>query len=148
VFDHHDLSPELYAVKFGRRDLAYKLLLRLERWSLRAADVVITTNESYRRVAVDRGGVDPGRIWVVRSGPRPERLQFLPPNPALNRGRDYLVGYVGVMARQDGVHYLLDAARHIVYDRGRHDLHFHLVGGGPEIEAAGAKRSLSGSPTT
>lgn len=135
VFDHHDLSPELYAVKFGRRDLVYKLLLRLEHWSFRVADVVIATNESYRRVAVDRGGVEPGRVWVVRSGPRPERLRCQPPNPALKRGRDYLVGYVGVMARQDGVHYLLEAASHIVHERGRRDVHFALVGGGPEIEA-------------
>ena len=139
VFDHHDLSPELYAVKFGRRDLVYRLLLRLERWSLRAADVVIATNESYRRVAVDRGGVEPERVWVVRSGPRPERLCVLPPNPSLKRGREFLVGYVGVMARQDGVHYLLDAARHIVHDLRRGDVHFHLVGGGPELEALRAQ---------
>lgn len=139
VFDHHDLSPELYTVKFGRRDLVYKLLLRLERWSFQVADVVIATNESYRRVAVDRGGVEPGRVWVVRSGPKPERLRVVPPNPALKRGRDYLVGYVGVMARQDGVHYLLEAARHIVRDLGRRDVHFNLVGGGPEIAALRAQ---------
>ena len=135
VFDHHDLSPELYTVKFGRRGLVYKLLLQLERWSFRVADVVIATNESYRRVAVDRGGVEPERVWVVRSGPRSERLRLMPPNPMLKRGRAHLVGYVGLMARQDGVHYLLEAARHIVHDLGRRDVHFHLVGGGPEIEA-------------
>jgi len=139
VFDHHDLSPELYMVKFGRRDLVYKLLLRLERWSFRIADVVIATNESYRRVAVDRGGVEPDRVWVVRSGPRPERLRCLPPNPLLKRGRDHLVGYVGLMARQDGVHYLLEAAGHIVHDLGRHDVQFNLVGGGPEIQALQAQ---------
>jgi len=139
VFDHHDLSPELYAVKFGRRDLVYRLLLTLERWSLRAADVVIATNESYRRVAVDRGGVEPERVWVVRSGPRSERMRIVPPNPVLKRGREHLVGYVGVMARQDGVQYLLEAARHIVHDRGRRDVHFQLVGGGPEIEALRAQ---------
>jgi glycosyltransferase involved in cell wall biosynthesis len=135
VFDHHDLSPELYAVKFGRRDFVYALLRRLERWSLRAADVVIATNESYRRVAVERGGVDPARVWVVRSGPGPERVRCVPPNPALKRGRDYLVGYVGLMARQDGVHYLLEAASHIVNDLGRRDVQFNLTGGGPEIDA-------------
>lgn len=139
VFDHHDLSPELYAVKFGRRDLVHKLLLRLERWSFQVADVVIATNESYRRVAVERGGVEPVRIWVVRSGPKPERLRFMTPNPALKRGRGYLVGYVGLMARQDGVHLLLEAASHIVHRRGRQDVHFMLIGGGPEIDALRAQ---------
>jgi glycosyltransferase involved in cell wall biosynthesis len=134
IFDHHDLSPELYTAKFGRRDFVYKLLLRLERWTFRAADVVIATNESYRRVAIGRGGVDPERVWVVRSGPKPERMRILPPNPALRRGRKYLVGYVGQMAQQDGIGHLLEAARHIVHDLGRHDVHFHLVGSGPEIE--------------
>jgi glycosyltransferase involved in cell wall biosynthesis len=144
VFDHHDLSPELYTLKFGRRGAFWKLLLRLERWSCRAADVVIATNESYRRVAVDRAGAPPDRVRVVRSGPKPERLRIQPPTPALRRGRTYLVGYVGVMARQDGVHHLLEAARHIVHDRDRRDVHFALVGGGPEIAALRARSDALG----
>ncbi len=139
IFDHHDLSPELFEAKFGRRDLISRLLLRLERWSIQAADVVISTNESYRRVAIERGGAPPGRVWVVRSGPTPERMRFVPPNPDLMRGRAYLVGYVGVMARQDGIHYLLEAVRHIVHTLGRRDVQFHLVGGGPEIAALQAQ---------
>jgi glycosyltransferase involved in cell wall biosynthesis len=144
VFDHHDLSPELYTAKFGRRGFLYHLLLRLERCSFRVADVVIATNESYRRVALERGGGAPERVWVVRSGPRPERLRFVPPNPALKRGRDHLVGYVGLMARQDGVHHLLEAAHHIVHDLGRSDVQFHLVGGGPEIAALRAQSAALG----
>jgi len=144
VFDHHDLSPELYAVKFGRRDLLYKMLVRLERWSLRVADVVIATNDSYRRVAIERGGVNPRRVWVVRSGPRPERLRLLPPNPVWKRGREFLVGYVGVMSRQDGVHYLLEAAHHIVHAAGRRDVHFALIGDGPESAALRAHSASLG----
>lgn len=134
IFDHHDLSPELYQVKFGRRGVIYKLLLCFERWTFRTADVVIATNESYRRVAIERGGVDPRRAWVVRSGPKPERIRVVPPNPALKRGRQYLIGYVGLMARQDGIGHLLEAARRIVHDLGRRDVQFHLVGSGPEID--------------
>jgi glycosyltransferase involved in cell wall biosynthesis len=135
VFDHHDLSPELYEAKFGRRDWLYRVLLRLERWTFQTADLVISTNESYRRIAVQRGGVNPDRVWVVRSGPTAQRLPILAPNPELKHGRAFLVGYVGTMARQDGVHYLLEAARHVVHDRGRHDVHFSLVGSGPELDA-------------
>ena len=73
VFDHHDINPELYEAKFGRRDFFYRLLLALERWTFRFADVSLATNESYRRIAVERGGMDPDRVYVVRSGPSLER---------------------------------------------------------------------------
>jgi len=134
VFDHHDLNPELYEAKFGRRDLLYRLLMNLERSTFRCTDVSIATNESYRRIAVDRGGMTPERVFVVRSGPSLERLTILPPDARLKRGRRYLVGYVGVMGRQEGIDYLLRAARHIVVGLGRSDVHFGLVGGGTSLQ--------------
>jgi glycosyltransferase involved in cell wall biosynthesis len=135
VFDHHDINPELYEAKFGRRDGFYKLMLALERWTFRTANVSIATNESYRRIAVERGRMPPDKVFVVRSGPSLERLKILPPEPALKRGRKYLVGYVGVMGRQEGIDLLLQAVRHIVRDKGRTDVHFGLVGGGTELAA-------------
>lgn len=134
IFDHHDINPELYQAKFGRKGFFYKMLLAWERWTFRTADISIATNESYKRIAVERGGMNPERVFVVRSGPNLERLRILPPNEALRNGRRYLVGYVGVMAKQDGIDYLLRAACHIVYDMGRTDIHFCLVGSGPETE--------------
>ena len=134
LFDHHDLNPELYEAKFGRRDFFYRLMLKLEYWTFRSADVSIATNESYRRVAMGRGRMPPERVFVVRSGPSLERLKILPPDGRLKRGRRYLVGYVGVMGKQEGIDYLLRAARHIVFDLGRSDVHFGLVGGGTSLE--------------
>jgi glycosyltransferase involved in cell wall biosynthesis len=134
VFDHHDLSPELYEAKFSRRDFLHRLMLKLEYWTFRSADVSIATNESYRRIAIERGRVLPERVFVVRSGPSLERLKILPPDERLKRGRGYLVGYVGVMGKQEGIDYLLRAARHIVFDLGRSDVHFGLVGGGTSLE--------------
>jgi glycosyltransferase involved in cell wall biosynthesis len=134
VFDHHDLNPELYEAKFGRRDVFYRLMLAVERLTFRTADVSIATNESYRKVAIERGGMDPDRVFVVRSGPSLERMKIQPPHEALKKGRRHLVGYVGVMGRQEGIDYLLQAARHIVVERGRTDVHFGLVGGGTSLE--------------
>jgi glycosyltransferase involved in cell wall biosynthesis len=134
LFDHHDLGPELYEAKFGRRDFFYRLLLRLERLTFRAADVSIATNESYRRVAIARGRMDPERVFVVRSGPDLRRLRRLPPDSRLKRGRRYLVGYVGVIGEQEGIDYLLRAVHHIVFDLLRSDIHFGLVGGGTALE--------------
>ena len=135
VFDHHDLNPELYEAKFGRRDFFHRLLLRLERWTFRIADVSIATNQSYLRIAIARGRMPPERAFVVRSGPSLERLKIRPPDERLKRGRRYLVGYVGVMGKQEGIDHLLRAARHIVLDLGRRDVHFGLVGGGTSLAA-------------
>jgi glycosyltransferase involved in cell wall biosynthesis len=143
VFDHHDANPELYEAKFGRRDLFWKLMLWLEKLTFRFADVSIATNESYRRIAIERGGLPPERVFVVRSGPSLERMKQVPPVEALKRGRRYLVAYVGVMGRQEGIDYLLRAIAHIVHHLGRHDVHFGLVGGGTSLqEIQGLARGL------
>ena len=91
VFDHHDINPELYLAKFNRCDFFYKLLLALERWTFKTADVSIATNDSYRRIAIERGGMSPSRVFVVRSGPDLSRLKVLPAEPALKQGRCYHV---------------------------------------------------------
>lgn len=133
LFDHHDISPELYEAKFGRRGVLHTLLLWFERLTFKLADVSIATNESYKKIAVERGGMDPSRVYVVRSGPMLQRLQIMEPVARLKKGRRYLVGYVGVMGKQEGLEYLLNAAKHIILDLGREDVHFGLVGGGTEL---------------
>ncbi len=135
LFDHHDINPELYEAKFGRRDFFYRMMLAWERWTFRLAQVSIATNESYRRIAIERGGMDPERVFVVRSGPKLDRLKIVPPVESLKKGRRYLVGYVGVMGKQEGIDYLLRSVRHLVHDLGRTDVQFGLVGGGTELEA-------------
>jgi glycosyltransferase involved in cell wall biosynthesis len=134
VFDHHDLNPELLDAKFGRRPLLRRLLLLLERCTFALADVSIATNESYRRVAIERGRMAPDRVFVVRSGPSLERMRIGPPNEALKRGRRFLVGYVGVIGRQEGIDLLLEAARVVIDERGRRDVLFAVVGDGTDLE--------------
>ena len=134
VFDHHDLNPELYEAKFGRRGFLYRVLVALERWTFRLADVSIATNESYRTIALDRGGMPPDRVFVVRSGPSLARMRIQPPDERLKLGRRFLVGYVGVMGAQEGIDLLLQAVRHIVVGLGRTDVQFGLVGGGTSLD--------------
>ena len=134
LFDHHDINPELYEAKFGRRDFFYKLMVLFERWSFNTADVSIATNDSYKKIAIERGGMDADKVYVVRSGPKLDRLRVLPPVAALKQGRKYLVGYVGVMGAQEGIDLLLQAVRHMVHDLQRTDVHFGLVGGGTSLD--------------
>ncbi len=135
LFDHHDINPELYEAKFGRRDFFYRIMLLWERWTFQTADVSIATNNSYRKIAIERCGMDPARVFVVRSGPSLARLRIIPPVVSLKKGRKYLVGYVGVMGKQEGIDYLLRAVSHIVYTMKRRDIHFGLVGGGTELDS-------------
>ncbi|OAI50947.1 glycosyltransferase WbuB [Betaproteobacteria bacterium SCGC AG-212-J23] len=129
LFDHHDANPELYEAKFGRRGAFYKLLCLFEKLTFRTADVSIATNESYRRIALTRGGMDPDKVFVVRSGPSLERMKIVPP---AKKPRKFLVGYVGVMGKQEGIDLLLQAAAVII--KHRQDVHFGLVGGGTSLE--------------
>lgn len=135
LFDHHDLSPEMYVAKGGKAGgWLHRGLLALEKATFATADAVITTNESHRHVALQRGGVPEDRVFVVRSGPDFDRLKLLPPEPALRDGFDYLVCYLGEMCEQDGVDLLLEVARRVKHDFGRNDIKFTLLGGGPELD--------------
>jgi len=135
LFDHHDINPELYEAKFGRRDFFYKVMLSWERWTFKTADISIATNESYKHIAIERGGMEKEKVFVVRSGPMLDRLKIQPPVEKMKKGRKFLVGYVGVMGKQEGIDYLLRAARHIIFNLKRKDIHFGLVGGGTDLEA-------------
>jgi len=134
VFDHHDLCPELYLSRFGERragSLPHRLLQWLERMQFACADLVISTNESYRQVALERGHKRRDQVRVVRSGPSRERFATVrSPDPGLKHGQRFLVAYLGVMAPQDGVDHLLRAAHVLVSERGRSDVAFTLIGAG------------------
>jgi glycosyltransferase involved in cell wall biosynthesis len=132
IFDHHDVNPELYFAKYGRKDVFYKLQLWLERLTFRCSDVVMSTNNSYRQIAMTRGAVRPEDVFVVRNGPSLETFRPVPPNPALKHGKPYLVGYVGQMNIQEGLDILLEVALRIK-NSGRDDIHFTCIGGGPEL---------------
>lgn len=132
IFDHHDVNPELYLSKYGRKDMLYRAQLFLERWTYRCSDVVMATNESYRRIALERGGRSPEQVWVVRNGPDLEKFHPVAPDTTLKHGKQFLVGYVGTMSIQEGLDILLDVAAYIK-KQGRHDIHFTCVGGGPGL---------------
>ena len=135
VFDQHDLSPEVYVAQGGRRGgFMHRILLWCERRTYRTADVVIATNETYRRFALERGGVDPDRVFVVRSSPDPARIHRVKADPSVRDGRAQLVAYLGTMGSQDGVDLFVEAARRIVAERPG-QVRFIAMGGGPQLDS-------------
>lgn len=137
VFDHHDLTPELYLTRFGPGPL-HRMTLAAEQLAFRLADVVTSVNDSYRRVAIERGRRDPADVFVVRTGPDLARFSPSPPDPSLKRGKRFLLSYVGVMGPQDGV----DEALLSLADLRamRDDWHAVFMGDG---EVLGEMRSLA-----
>jgi glycosyltransferase involved in cell wall biosynthesis len=137
LFDHHDLSPELYVAKFDDKTLFNRVmkafLLWCERLTFATATVAIATNESYRRIATERGRMKPENVFVVRSGPNLKKLKRMPPDDRWKSGRAFLVGYVGVIGRQEGLDLLLQSVEHIVRRCHRSDIQFVIVGDGPEL---------------
>ena len=146
VFDHHDINPELFEAKFGKQGRFHRLLLWLEKLTFRTADVSIATNETFKDIAVRRGGMSPERVFVVRSIPDLTRFKRVAPKLELKNGRKSLIGYVGIMGAQDGVDLLIDAMDTLVNVNGRRDVQCAIVGSGtelPRLEAMVAEKNLA-----
>jgi len=132
VFDHHDINPELYIAKYGKKDFFYKLLLFLEKRTFKNAVASIATNESYKEIAILRGKMNPDKVQIVRSGPKLDRLKLQEPKSEYKKGRKYLIGYLGVIGEQEGIDLLLESVKHIT--EKRNDVQVAIVGGGSYLE--------------
>ncbi len=130
VFDQHDLCPELYESKFEKRGFIHKLLLWFEKRSFRCGDLVISTNQSYRDIAVERGGVPANQVAIVRNGVDANYFHRVSPRVELKENFPYMALYLGVMGKQDGVDRVVQAAHHVVHTYGRRDILFVMVGRG------------------
>lgn len=139
VFDQHDLNPELFLSRFGepetlRERIEYRALLWLERRTYGAADRVISTNESYKGKAINRGGHRPENVTVVRSGPDTRKMRPIYPKTSKRGQHRFLLVYLGIMGPQDGVDLVLDVVNELVHHRGRHEVGAALLGFGDCLE--------------
>ncbi len=134
LFDHHDITPELYMAKFGKKDIFYRIMLLWEKLTFKTADISIATNESYKKIAIKRGGMPPEKVHIVRSGPDLNRTKTVLGDDKWKKNKKFLVGYVGVMGAQEGLDYLLEGISYLVHELKRLDIHFVLIGSGTELE--------------
>src|SRR5580698_2189094 len=140
IYDQHDVSPELFVVKFGRKGLLYRALMMFERLSYRTDDHVITANATFKDIAISRGGKTPSQVEVVYGVPDRLRIRRVEPEPGLHGGRKFILGYVGIINEQDGVDHLVRAVAHIIKVNGFSDFRAVVVGSGPALELS---RSLA-----
>lgn len=132
IFDHHDINPELYISKFEKKGFFYNLMVLFEKLTFKTAKYSIATNESYKKIAIERGKMKPEDVQVVRSGPKLDRLKLMQPTEELKKGKRYLIGYIGVIGEQEGLDLLLESAKYILSKRS--DVHFAIVGGGTHLD--------------
>jgi glycosyltransferase involved in cell wall biosynthesis len=148
VFDHHDLSPELYRSRYGAKPGLLTGILKFFEWcSLKLADISIATNESYKQVQIERGGRNPDKIFIVRNGPNSGRMDIAAPSPRLKGMNKTILCYIGSLNPQDGVDYLLRSLHHLVYALKRHDFHCVIMGNGdslPDLRSLARTLELNG----
>lgn len=132
IFDHHDINPELYEAKFNRKGLFYKLIALLEKLTFKTANFCIATNESYKEIAIKRGKVNEERVAVVRSGPKLDRLRIAPGNQKYKKGKKFLIGYLGVIGKQEGIELLLEAFKLLLCKRN--DVQLAIIGDGTHLQ--------------
>jgi glycosyltransferase involved in cell wall biosynthesis len=142
IYDQHDVSPELFVVKFGKKGLLYRALMFFERMSYLMADQVITANATFKDLAISRGGKTPSQVEVVYGVPDRMRIRRVEPEPGLRGERKFVLGYVGIINEQDGVDHLVRAVAHLVKVMGFRDFRAVVVGSGPALELS---RSLARS---
>ncbi|WP_316489649.1 glycosyltransferase family 4 protein [Enterococcus faecium] len=136
VFDHHDICPELFEAKFGHASgPLYWSQVFMERQTYKHCTFAFVTNESYKKIAIERGKMDPNKVIVLRSGPKLERMKIQPPVESIKRGKKYMVGYLGVIGQQEGIEFILEAAKYCRETLNRNDIFWGIVGGGPHVAA-------------
>jgi glycosyltransferase involved in cell wall biosynthesis len=144
LFDHHDVCPELFEAKFGKRGLMWRLMLLLERLTFSVADVSISTNESFRQIAMNRGGMAAEDVFTVRSAPRIDRFQPGPGDAGIRQGAKTVLGYVGVIGQQEGMDLLIEALDILGREMGHDDVRLVVVGFGPHLAAVQADVAARG----
>jgi glycosyltransferase involved in cell wall biosynthesis len=149
VFDHHDLSPELYMSRYGAgKGVVTKMLATAEWCSVKLADVVISTNESYKKIVMERANKDPRTVFVVRNGPHKRHMEPTAPNPQFRLPNKYLLCYVGDLNPQDGLDYLLRSLHYLIHGLKRTDFYCVIIGSGDsldELRALAQKLQLDGA---
>jgi glycosyltransferase involved in cell wall biosynthesis len=150
LFDPRTLGPEWFEAKSRRRGWGRRIMLLKERLAFNVTDTAIMPNESFRRIAIERGGMTPEKVFIVRTGIDLFRMKIRPPVPALLCGKSYLVACAGIMEKKEDPPFLIEAIRHIVHDLKRLDIHFVLAGNGPALgllKTLVAEKEISGFVT-
>jgi glycosyltransferase involved in cell wall biosynthesis len=138
IYDDHDLVPESYIDKFPgqskKNNFILKILYFLQKLSYKYSNIVISTNESYKKIASERGGKAPDKVFVVRNGPDTRVFDYTEPDQSLKNGFEHMAAYIGIMGSLDGVDYIIKACHYLVYEMNITNIYYVLIGSGDEFD--------------
>jgi glycosyltransferase involved in cell wall biosynthesis len=132
IFDHHDLSPELFSEKFGKNNLLFNLLLKFEKASYKLANLVITTNLSMKKTCTKRNKVSGKKVYIVRNGPDLNEISSHKTDIDFRKDKSYIIGYVGNIDKQDSLEKLVNSVYYIVKKRNFNDFRVLIIGDGTD----------------
>jgi glycosyltransferase involved in cell wall biosynthesis len=138
IFDHHDVVPELFYIKFKQTGIFHHLLLWCEWLTFKSADLVISSNETLREIAVNRGGKRPEKVIAIYGVPDRKSFYRTAPDDGIRNGRKFALGYIGIIGDQDGLDHVIHAVHHLLRDQGYEDFQAIIVGDGPALPAVRA----------
>lgn len=133
VFDHHDVSPELFVAKFGPRTILLNTLKALEWLTFKCANLVISTNETFREIAIKRGGKKPEDVVTVYSVPNSSWIRRVEPRANIRARSANILGYIGIIGDQDGLDHLIRAVDWLLREGNYRDFHVVIIGDGTAL---------------
>ena len=129
IFDHHDLNPELFKVKYGDKRIFNFLMKVIEQFAFKVADVIISPNESYKEIAVKRGKHSVENIFIVRNSIYCRNF-----HKKLNdSNKKIIIGYLGEIDKHDGLSIFVNAIDFLTKEKNEHNILCSIIGDGPEL---------------
>lgn len=129
IYDQHDITPEMYRLKFKNR-FFYKILLLNEKLSVKIADAVLVVNNSFRERLKELFGMDYAQIFVVPNGPLKNFEPKDNPNLCAKYKDKKIILYIGLMTVNDNIEVIISTANKIINEMGRKECYFILLGDG------------------
>jgi glycosyltransferase involved in cell wall biosynthesis len=111
ILDLHDPMPELYCGIYVVREkhFVYRLLCRIERWSVAFADKVLTPNLAFKELFASRSGAA-DKMEIIMNSPRPaifDSQKYEPPVHA--PGQTFTLMYHGLLVERHGLDLAIQA---------------------------------------
>ncbi len=136
IFDEHDLTPETYISRFQaktKKGLYYHGLRLFQYLSYMVADTIILTNESYKENACSIYPPAKNKSFIVRNGPDIDKFYLTDPDHSLKKNKKFLFAYIGIMAIQDGVDFIIHSAYCLIHYKKFKDFIIYLIGSGDDV---------------
>jgi glycosyltransferase involved in cell wall biosynthesis len=118
ILDLHDPMPELMMTIFSldRESGRVRMLRRLEQWSIRYADLVLTVNVACKRLFVSRG-CRPEKIKIVMNSPDERIFGYRPADPESaarhTPSKPFVIMYHGSLVERNGLDVAVDAVARV-----------------------------------